>query len=88
MYRIQTLNEISGVINQVFNSDYEIGKDVSQPDAIIVRSAKMHDMELPDTLTAVAPSSIRSTTPPAIRARPPVPGCACCTPTCPTWSAQ
>lgn len=54
MYRIQTLNEISGVINQVFNSDYEIGKDVSQPDAIIVRSAKMHDMELPDTLTAVA----------------------------------
>ena len=38
----------------MFNSDYEIGKDVSQPDAIIVRSAKMHDMELPDTLTAVA----------------------------------
>ncbi len=54
MYRIQTLNEISGVINQVFNADYEIAKDVAQPDAIIVRSAKMHDMELPASLAAIA----------------------------------
>ena len=53
MYRIQTLNEISGVINQVFNSDYEIGKDVSQADARLVRSDTLLDLELHDSLTAV-----------------------------------
>ena len=58
MYRIQTLNEISGVINQVFNADYEIAKDVAQPDAIIVRSAKMHDMELPASLAGAGYNNI------------------------------
>lgn len=54
MYKVQTLNEISGVINNVFTSDYEVGKGVADPDAIIVRSAKMHDMELPASLAAIA----------------------------------
>lgn len=54
MFRIKTLNEISPVINSVFDDNYQIGKDVESEDGIIVRSAKMHDMELPASLLAVA----------------------------------
>lgn len=54
MFRIKTLNEISPVINSVFTADYAVGGDVENEDAIIVRSAKMHDMPLADTLLAVA----------------------------------
>ncbi|MGI6184794.1 MAG: phosphoglycerate dehydrogenase [Candidatus Fimadaptatus sp.] len=54
MFKIKTLNEISPVINNVFTDEYQVGKDVESEDAIIVRSAKMHDMELPQSLLAVA----------------------------------
>ena len=54
MFKIKTLNEISPVINNVFTDEYQVGKDVESEDAIIVRSAKMHDMELPKSLLAVA----------------------------------
>lgn len=54
MFRIKTLNEISPVINNVFTADYAVGGDVDNEDAIIVRSAKMHDMPLADSLLAVA----------------------------------
>lgn len=54
MFRIKTLNEISPVINNVFTADYAVGGDVDNEDAIIVRSAKMHDMPLADSLMAVA----------------------------------
>ncbi|MDP2323737.1 MAG: phosphoglycerate dehydrogenase [Gammaproteobacteria bacterium] len=33
---------------------YEIASDIGHPDAILVRSAKMHDMVLPDSVLAVA----------------------------------
>ena len=54
MFRIKTLNEISPVINNVFTADYAVGGDVDNEDAIIVRSAKMHDMPISDSLLAVA----------------------------------
>ena len=47
MFRIKTLNEISPVINTVLTDEYQVGKDVENEQGIIVRSAKMHDMELP-----------------------------------------
>ena len=54
MFRIKTLNEISPVINKVFTTDYAVGSEIDNEDAIIVRSAKMHDMPISDSLLAVA----------------------------------
>lgn len=54
MFRIKTLNEISPVINTVLTDEYQVGKDVENEQGIIVRSAKMHDMELPESLLAIA----------------------------------
>jgi D-3-phosphoglycerate dehydrogenase len=55
MFRIQTLNKISPVGLQRFPMDhYEVASEFTSPDAIIVRSAKMHDMDLPDSLKAIA----------------------------------
>jgi len=55
MYKIKTLNKISEVGLQHFDRNkYEISEDCPNPDGIIVRSAKMHDMELPASLKAIA----------------------------------
>ena len=54
MFRIKTLNEISPVINKVFTADYAVGSEIDNEDAVIVRSAKMHDMPISDSLLAVA----------------------------------
>lgn len=54
MFRIKTLNEISPVINKVFTADYAVGSEIDNEDAIIVRSAKIHDMPISDSLLAVA----------------------------------
>ena len=55
MYKIQTLNKISAKGLDLFShEDYEVASEMSQPDAIILRSFKMHDMELPSTLKGIA----------------------------------
>ncbi len=55
MYKIRTLNKISKKGLGVLKSDkYEVSDDCQNPDGIILRSFKMHDMELPDSLKAVA----------------------------------
>lgn len=55
MYRISTLNKIASCgLNRLSREEYEIATELPNPDAIIVRSAKMHDMELPSTLKAIA----------------------------------
>lgn len=55
MYKIQTLNAISDVIHEYLGADnYLIAKDEPVPDGILVRSADMHTMELPDSLKAIA----------------------------------
>ncbi len=54
MYQIQTLNKISHIGLDVLGDDYTIGNEVANPDAILVRSAAMHEMELPATLKAIA----------------------------------
>ena len=55
MFKIQTLNKISTEGLQRFPMDqYEIASEFSNPDAILVRSAKMHDMELATSLKAIA----------------------------------
>lgn len=54
MFKYNCLNPIAGVGLELFNNKYEKCDDVCDADAILVRSASMHDMELPDTLEAVA----------------------------------
>ncbi|WP_058485514.1 phosphoglycerate dehydrogenase [Defluviitalea phaphyphila] len=55
MFKIKTLNNISEKGLELFPKDnYEISDDFNEPDGILVRSAKMHDMELPDSLKAIA----------------------------------
>lgn len=55
MYKIQTLNKISGEGLARFPRDeYEIASEILNPDAILLRSADMHSMELPKTVKAVA----------------------------------
>ena len=54
MHKIQTLNNISAVGLERFPRDsYEIASEMTHPDAILVRSAKMHDMQLPDSVKAI-----------------------------------
>lgn len=55
MYSILTLNKIAAVGTDKFDSSkYTVGDEVSNPDAIMVRSAKMHDMEFGSNLLAIA----------------------------------
>jgi D-3-phosphoglycerate dehydrogenase len=55
MYRIQTLNKIAAKGLEVFpRNEYEIASEFSHPDAILVRSAPLHEMEFPATLQAIA----------------------------------
>lgn len=54
MYKIQTLNNISSVGLDRFPRDsYEVASEITTPDGIIVRSADLHDTELPDSLKAI-----------------------------------
>ena len=55
MFKIQTLNKISPDGLALFNPDaYVISDQIAQPDAILVRSANLHDINLPDSLKAIA----------------------------------
>ncbi|MDD3324336.1 MAG: phosphoglycerate dehydrogenase [Sulfurospirillaceae bacterium] len=54
MYKIQTLNKISPKGLNLFGHDnYEVASELTSADAIILRSFKMHDMELPKSLKAI-----------------------------------
>ena len=53
--KIQLLNKIAAVgTNELDSTVYTIGADVAQPDAIMVRSAAMHDMSFEKNLLAIA----------------------------------
>ena len=55
MFNIKTLNKISSVgLAEFDKSKYAYGDDIANPDAIMVRSAAMHDMEMPKSLLAIA----------------------------------
>ncbi len=54
MFKIQTLNNISlAGLNRLPRDHYEIASELSHPDAILVRSAKMHGLPIADSLKAV-----------------------------------
>lgn len=55
MYNIQTLNKISKYGTDNFDTaKYTVADEVANPDAIMVRSAAMHDMEFGSNLLAIA----------------------------------
>lgn len=55
MYNIKTLNKISHVgLDKFDRTKYVCGDEIENPDAIMVRSASMHDMEMPKSLLAIA----------------------------------
>ncbi len=54
MIKVLTLNNISSIgLEKLPREYYEIASEMSNPDAILVRSAKMHDMQINDNLKAV-----------------------------------
>ncbi len=54
MFNVLTLNKISKVGLGKLNANYNVADEMANPDAILLRSFKMHDMELPESLKAVA----------------------------------
>ncbi len=55
MYNIQTLNKIAACGTDLLDrAKYSVSDDTAKPDAILVRSASMHEMELPANLIAIA----------------------------------
>jgi len=54
MFRIQTMNKISPLGLELFSRDkYEIASDIPNPDAILVRSADLNNMEIPPSVLAI-----------------------------------
>ena len=55
MYNILTLNKIAAVGTDKFDTaKYTVSDNCAAPEAIMVRSAKMHDMDFADNLLAIA----------------------------------
>ena len=54
MYKINCLNPIADVGLKNFSDNYQITADLKEADGVLVRSASMHEMEIPDRLLAVA----------------------------------
>lgn len=54
MFNVLTLNKIAAIGTDRLGENYTFGDSVENPDAVIVRSASMHDMEMPESLLAIA----------------------------------
>ncbi|MES9975998.1 MAG: phosphoglycerate dehydrogenase [Candidatus Thiodiazotropha sp.] len=54
MYKILTLNNISVAgLDRLPRDTYEVASEITHPDAILLRSHKMHGMEIPGTVKAI-----------------------------------
>ena len=58
MYKINCLNPISAVGMDLFTDEYTLTQDLATADAVLVRSASMHELELPGCLEAVARAGV------------------------------
>ncbi len=53
-FKVQTLNSIAVAgLDRLPRDRYEVASDIGHPDAILLRSFKMHDMQIPDSVLAV-----------------------------------
>ncbi len=59
MFNYTCLNPIAGVGLDLLSDEYKKVDEIKDAQAALVRSAAMHDLELPDTLEAVASRSRR-----------------------------
>jgi D-3-phosphoglycerate dehydrogenase len=54
MFKILTLNNIAVEgLRRLPRQRYEVASEIAHPDAIILRSYNMHDMDIPDTVAAI-----------------------------------
>jgi D-3-phosphoglycerate dehydrogenase len=54
MHKIQTLNNISVAgLERLPRESYEVASEINHPDAILLRSFNMHNMEVPETVMAI-----------------------------------
>jgi D-3-phosphoglycerate dehydrogenase len=54
-FKIRTLNAISHTgLSRLPKDEFEVGSDVEDPDALLLRSANLHDTEIPASVVAVA----------------------------------
>ena len=54
MFKVLTLNNIAVEgLRRLPRERYEIASEIAHPDAILLRSYNMHDMDIPDTVVAV-----------------------------------
>ncbi len=55
MYKVLTLNNIAAEgLTRLPRDKYEVGSELENPEAVLLRSYNMHDMEIPDSVKAVA----------------------------------
>ena len=54
MYNILKLNKIAEIGTSRLGDNYNCVDECATPDAVLVRSASMHDMDLPESLLAIA----------------------------------
>lgn len=54
MFNILTLNKISNVGLAELTDNYTVSDNCENPDGILLRSFKMHDMEIPESVKAIA----------------------------------
>ena len=54
MTKIKCLNPIANIGLDLFTDNYEMTDNFDEADAVLVRSAVMHDMEMPASLKAIA----------------------------------
>ncbi len=54
MYKILTLNNISVEgLERLPRDNYEVASEIQHPDAVLVRSHNMHEMDIPDSVKAI-----------------------------------
>lgn len=54
MFQYKCLNPISQTGLGLFGEEYKQTEELNDADAVLVRSAKMHDMELPENVKVIA----------------------------------
>lgn len=54
MFKYNCLNPIAKVGLDRFTDDYQVTENINEADGVLVRSASMHEMDLPESLLAIA----------------------------------
>jgi D-3-phosphoglycerate dehydrogenase len=54
MFKVLTLNNIAAAgLERLPIDRYEVGTEISEPDAVLLRSYDMHSMDIPDSVAAI-----------------------------------